>query len=208
MGYLKHVPRFLLVLILIGVIMAGIGQAYQEHAELIDLSRFSPRGKLLSIRDQLTGKEYRLHLYCTGDHKPHMPTVILINGAGDNSLIWSLVQPYISETYRVCSYDRAGYGWSDPGPGPRSAYQNANELHALLSEAGIEPGSPRFGNTLLTSILHIIPHKNSVEESLILLRVSVPNRITKSGNISRNHCTASTTALHLPQWSESAQQAG
>ena len=54
MGYLKHVPRFLSVLIAIGVIMAGIGQAYQEHAELIDLSRVSPRGKLFSIRDQLT----------------------------------------------------------------------------------------------------------------------------------------------------------
>ncbi len=52
---------------------------------------------------------------------------------------WSLVQPAIAEVTRVCSYDRAGFGWSDPGPMPRTAGRIAAELHLLLRNAGVPP---------------------------------------------------------------------
>jgi pimeloyl-ACP methyl ester carboxylesterase len=67
------------------------------------------------------------------------PTVVLASGAGGFSAEWSAVQPHLAQTTRVCAYDRAGLGWSEPGPGPRAPERIADELHTLLVNAG-EPG--------------------------------------------------------------------
>src|SRR6266487_3991761 len=64
------------------------------------------------------------------------PTVILESGIGDFSVEWSLVQPGTAGFARVCSYDRAGDGWSDVGPHPRTMHQIVLELHTLLNNAG------------------------------------------------------------------------
>ena len=77
---------------------------------------------------------YRMHLYCTGQGSP---TVILDAGLGFDSLIWANIQPELSKATRVCSYDRAGFGWSDPRPDPRDADHIVAELHGLLSAAAI-----------------------------------------------------------------------
>ena len=90
---------------------------------------YAPPGKLVDIGG------YRLHLNCTGKNGP---TVVLIAGAGDFSFDWGLVQPGVSRFARVCSYDRAGLAWSDPGPTPRTMAQDAYELHALLRAAGVK----------------------------------------------------------------------
>jgi pimeloyl-ACP methyl ester carboxylesterase len=81
---------------------------------------------------------WKLHLNCTGEVHPAQPTVILESGAGDFSVEWSLVQPKVAEFARVCSYDRAGDGWSELGPHPRTFHQIAYELHTLLANAGIK----------------------------------------------------------------------
>ena len=92
-------------------------------------SQPTPPGKLIDLGG------YRLHLNCTGNKGP---TVVLIAGAGDFSFDWSLVQPNIAQFARVCSYDRAGFAWSDPGPIPRTMKQEAFELHTLLNAAHIK----------------------------------------------------------------------
>ena len=79
---------------------------------------------------------YRLHLHCTGTGRP---TVVLAAGLGDYSIDWGLVQPRVARFTRVCSYDRAGYAWSDPDPRPRSLQRAVDELQALLTNAEI-PG--------------------------------------------------------------------
>jgi pimeloyl-ACP methyl ester carboxylesterase len=56
---------------------------------------------------------------------------------GDFSVEWSLVQPGVAKSARVCSYDRGGDGWSDMGPHPRTFHQIVYELHTLLDKAGI-----------------------------------------------------------------------
>ena len=89
-----------------------------------------PPGKLVDVGG------WRLHLNCTGNNKKSRPTVVLESGAGDFSFDWSLVQPGISRFTRVCSYDRAGNAWSDPGPRPRTMKQLAYELHMALMRAG------------------------------------------------------------------------
>jgi pimeloyl-ACP methyl ester carboxylesterase len=100
---------------------------------------FTPPGKLVDIGG------YRLHLNCTGKNGP---TVVLIAGSGDFSFDWSLVQPDISRFARVCSYDRAGLAWSDPGPTPRTMRQDAYELHTLLRAAGIKAPYVLVGHSI------------------------------------------------------------
>ncbi len=78
----------------------------------------------------------RLNIICTGRGSP---TVILEAGLVADSAAWRLVQPAISRRTRVCSYDRAGLGFSDPASSPRDAEAIVHDLHALLRGAGIAP---------------------------------------------------------------------
>jgi pimeloyl-ACP methyl ester carboxylesterase len=78
---------------------------------------------------------YEMYLHCMGTGTP---TVILEAGYDDVAETWSLVQPEVARFTRVCAYDRAGLGQSDPGPEPRSSLQMVKELHTLLNKAGIE----------------------------------------------------------------------
>lgn len=78
----------------------------------------------------------RLNIVCTGKGSP---TVILEAGLLADSSAWRFVQPAISRTTRVCSYDRAGLGFSDPAGPPRDAAAIVRDLRALLRRAGIAP---------------------------------------------------------------------
>jgi pimeloyl-ACP methyl ester carboxylesterase len=90
----------------------------------------APPGTLVDIGGQ------RLHLNCTGTGSP---TVLLESGTGDISVIWSLVQPGVSTLTRVCSYDRGGYAWSEPGTRPRTFAQLVLEFHTALEKLHIGP---------------------------------------------------------------------
>jgi pimeloyl-ACP methyl ester carboxylesterase len=92
-----------------------------------------PPGKLVDVGG------WRLHLNCTGTRREGTPLVILEPGIGSFSVEWSLVQPQVAKTTRVCSYDRAGDGWSEMGPHPRTFKQIVYELHTLLERAGERP---------------------------------------------------------------------
>jgi pimeloyl-ACP methyl ester carboxylesterase len=74
----------------------------------------------------------RLNLYCTGNGNP---TVVFDSGWGDWAPIWAVVQPQVAAWTRACSYDRAGAGFSDAGPMPRTSVQIAGELHGALRNA-------------------------------------------------------------------------
>lgn len=78
---------------------------------------------------------HAMHIDCMGRGSP---TIVLESGLGDDGLVWGGVQPTLAKTTRVCSYDRAGYGWSDAVAPPRDADHIAMELHGLLAAAGIE----------------------------------------------------------------------
>jgi len=111
------------------ITLAGAGAFYQAVSTARDKQRFPPPGEMIDVDDG-----YSLHLNCSGKGSP---TVILEAALGGTSLDWSLVQPKIAEFTRVCSYDRAGYGWSDAGATPRTSEQIVKELKALLTKAGI-----------------------------------------------------------------------
>lgn len=112
------------------ILLALAGASYQAIATRLDARRFPENGRLVDVGG------YRLMLNCTGAGSP---TVILEAGWGDVSVEWRAVQPEIAKFARVCSYDRAGYGGSDPGSMPRTSLQIARGLHALLRNAGEMP---------------------------------------------------------------------
>jgi pimeloyl-ACP methyl ester carboxylesterase len=76
---------------------------------------------------------HRLHFHCTGKGSP---TVVIEGGFDEFSFDWVFVQPALSATNRVCTYDRAGYAWSDTGPKPRTLAQLNLELHDALAKLG------------------------------------------------------------------------
>jgi pimeloyl-ACP methyl ester carboxylesterase len=91
---------------------------------------YPPPGQMISVDG------HKLMLYCMGSGSP---TVVLEAGLGIGWEGWQTVIPQLSAFTRVCVYDRAGYGWSEPGPPPRTALEAALELHRLLAHGGI-PG--------------------------------------------------------------------
>ena len=107
-----------------------VGYIYESIAEASDDRTYPPPGQLVDVGG------YRLHLNCTGSGSP---TVVIDAGHADSSASWGWVQPEVARTTRVCTYDRAGMGWSEASPYPRTARQFAKELHTLLANAN-EPG--------------------------------------------------------------------
>jgi pimeloyl-ACP methyl ester carboxylesterase len=101
-----------------------------------------PPGELVDIGSN------RLHILCQGQARPGVPTVILESGIWGCSLDWQLVQPEIARFTQVCSYDRAGYGWSERGPQPRTIQQLVIELKALLTKKGLQPPFIFVGHSL------------------------------------------------------------
>jgi pimeloyl-ACP methyl ester carboxylesterase len=123
--------RIALWLIFGTLALATIGASYQAISTQVDKRAYPPPGQLIDVGG------YQMHLYCTGENVDESPTVILENGLGSISSAWALVQPEIAKATRVCSYDRAGMGWSDSSPQPRDAQHIVTELHTLLQKAQI-----------------------------------------------------------------------
>jgi pimeloyl-ACP methyl ester carboxylesterase len=109
--------------------LSAIGATYQAVATEIDKRTYPPPGELVDVNGHL------MHIDCIGEGAP---TVILESGLGTMSADWANVQPQVAKTTRVCSYDRAGTGWSEIGPKPRDPRQISSELHTLLGKAGID----------------------------------------------------------------------
>lgn len=88
---------------------------------------------------------FRMHLYCVGHGSP---AVILDSGLSDTWLHWYKVQPQVARFTQVCSYDRAGLGWSEPSPRPRTSRVIAEELHVLLKKAHVPPPFVLVGHSM------------------------------------------------------------
>ena len=124
----------------ISAISLFAGILYQAVSQIIEQRKYSPQGKLFEIGG------FRLHLNCVGRGTP---TVVMDAGGGASSITWGLVPSEIAKFTRVCVYDRAGLGWSDPNLRiPRTSQQSVDELHALLTKAEIEPPYILVGHSL------------------------------------------------------------
>lgn len=116
-------------LLALPLLAGGSGAIYQRIATDRDLAATPPPGRMLDVGG------HRLHIWCMGSGSP---TVILESGLGGSAFTWAPVQRRVAELTQVCSYDRAGLGYSDEGPAPRTSARIAEELARLLDGADVE----------------------------------------------------------------------
>lgn len=118
-------------------------------------SNREPRNEFINLGQR------RLYVSRAGDGRP---IVILEGGLGSTSHTWALVQPSIAQFTSVCSYDRAGLGRSDPAVTPRTCQDMVNDLHTMLTLAGITPPYVLVGHSMggLIVRLYAAQHPDSV----------------------------------------------
>jgi pimeloyl-ACP methyl ester carboxylesterase len=126
----SHTRRWMLHPVFGALVLASLGGGYETAQESLDRAAYPMPGQLFDVG------EHRLHLNCTGTGSP---TVILEAGFGENSSSWAWIAPDVARDTRVCVYDRAGQGWSEPAGNPQDGVAVANDLHTLLDRAH-EPG--------------------------------------------------------------------
>ena len=125
----------LLIILGFGGAMGAAG-TWARHALIRD---FPPPGQLLDVGG------FQMHIHCLGSGSP---TIILDAGGNDFSIFWAPVQARLAEHNRVCSYDRAGLGWSQSSPAPRTTPVIVQELRQLLAAAQIEGPYLLVGHSL------------------------------------------------------------
>jgi pimeloyl-ACP methyl ester carboxylesterase len=126
---LNGLKRFFMGLLVFLFALSITGMIYQTAATEADKKNFPPPGNLIDVGG------FKMHIDCMGEGSP---TVILDALSGGFSSYWAWVQPEVAKQIRVCAYDRAGFGWSENDPEPESPQRTAQNLHTLLTNAGIE----------------------------------------------------------------------
>ena len=119
----------LAVVAVLALLLAASACLYHWLASRYERHRFPPPGELIDVGG------YRMHLHALGEGGP---TVLLDSALAGSSLSWSEIQPEVARFTKALSYDRAGFGWSDPSPHPRTLHHMTLELCELLSKADVE----------------------------------------------------------------------
>lgn len=112
------------------LVLVSLGGGYQTIGEAVDARTYPMPGQLIDVGG------HRLHLSCSGTGSP---TVVLEPGGGAMSSTMGWIVPTVARETRVCVYDRAGRGWSEPAEAPQDGVQIATDLHTLLQRGGV-PG--------------------------------------------------------------------
>ena len=136
------------------------GAAYQVLGVRRDRRRFPPLGKYVQL------STHRLHYQDMGEGGP---TVVLESGLMSTMLTWHGLQPELAKSTRVISYDRAGLGWSDPGPEPRSAERIVEELRDLLRRVEAPPPYVLVGHSFGGLTMHLFATRYSREVCGVVL---------------------------------------
>jgi pimeloyl-ACP methyl ester carboxylesterase len=168
--------RSLAALFLILVASPGLHAADRSTAPTPDpaLDAYAKPGTLVDIGGR------KLDLRCSGEGAP---TVLLEAGATADSLTWFKVQPPAARASKVCSYDRAGYGFSDDGPLPRDLDADAKDLAALIRSAHLATPLVLVGHSLGTNIVRRYAEMHPTDVAAIVLVDPPPQHI---GEFSRD----------------------
>ncbi len=191
-----------MVLLLIFVGIPCVGAVYQALGNASDARRFPQRGRLVQVGN------IKLNIECSGEA---LPTVILESAGAVTSRGWAKVQPEVAKFARVISYDRVGYGWSESGPEPRTAAQQAKELKALLDAAGEKGPYILVGHSLGGFVIRAFANAYPQDVAgMVLVDASHPDTIRKTTEVlsqeAREQYTAdnkllnSTTGKLLMLW--------
>ncbi len=151
---------WLRLVIVLSLSLILLGAIYESVAEAIDEQIYPPSGQMVDVGG------YHLHIHCTGRGSP---TVVIDAGWGDWSAKWGWVQPEVAKTTQICTYDRAGMGYSEAGSLPRNAKQFAKELHTLLHQANIQAPYVLVGHSLGGLSMRVFAHDYAAEVAGVVL---------------------------------------
>jgi pimeloyl-ACP methyl ester carboxylesterase len=157
---LRWIGRSLAAVVGLIAVLGLVGAIYESAAEAADVRAYPPLGQMVDVGG------YRLHINCVGTGSP---TVVIDAGWGDWSGGWSRVQPEAAKTTRVCTYDRAGMGYSEAGPLPRTAEQFVKELHTLLQHADIPGPYVLVGHSMGGAPVRVFAHTYAAEVAGVVL---------------------------------------
>jgi pimeloyl-ACP methyl ester carboxylesterase len=127
-GLRSRSRRWLLYPVIATLALAAIGGGQETVAEAMDATAYPMPGRLIDVGG------HRLHLHCTGSGSP---TVVLEPGGGGTSSSFGWIAPAVARNTRVCVYDCAGRGWSEPAADPQDGWQIAADLHTLLQRGNV-----------------------------------------------------------------------
>jgi pimeloyl-ACP methyl ester carboxylesterase len=144
--------------VLVFIVLAGA--TYQGVATALERRQFPYPGQLADVGG------HQLHLYCTGDGSP---TVLLEAPAAGMSAAWAWVQPAVAEETRVCSYDRAGLGWSEAGSRTFDPERVAAELEALVDRSGERPPFVIVGQGFGAALARLHAQRFGAEAAALVL---------------------------------------
>jgi pimeloyl-ACP methyl ester carboxylesterase len=177
----------LLLFIILVALLCLVGLRMKRELAL----KHPPPGQMIDVGG------YRLHIHCQGRERGDgTPTVVM--EAADFSLSWDSVQPEVARFARVCTYDRAGLGWSERGPAPRTAEQIVQELHTLLEGAGVEPPYVLVGHSKGGLFVRLYAHRYAGDVAGMVLvdaaheqqELRFPESITRLNQKSRKQTAA------------------
>jgi len=121
--------------------------------------------------------DHRIYYHCLGEGSP---TVLIDTGIGDASANWIPIQEKLSTQTKVCIYDRAGYGMSDPGPGPRTSSLIVEELYTMLKSAGITGPYILVGHSYGGFTAQLFAKKHTDETAgIVLVDSSHPQQVDR-----------------------------
>jgi len=162
--------RWVLYPVVAAIVVGSVGGAYATVTRGQDRSNYPMPGALYDVGG------HRLHLYCVGSGSP---TVVLENGLGGLSVVWSRITEQVSATTRVCAYDRAGQGWSDDVDRPQDGHEVARDLHTLLQRAGESGPYVIVGHSAggVYSMIYAADYPNDVA-GMVLLDSMTPYQFT------------------------------
>ena len=150
---------------------AAIAGGYETVRESLDRRAHRMRGQLVDVGD---GR--RMYLNCAGSGRP---TVVLVPGYGSTSAIWGWIAPDVVRDTRVCVFDRAGRGWSDPAPSQQDGIALATDLNALLTSAHETPpyvlAGHSFGGLYVRAFAARYPNQTA---GVVLLDSTDPRQFT------------------------------
>lgn len=177
-----------IVVLLLGLML--FGAIYESMAEVADQRSYPPPGRMVDVGG------YRLHINCSGTGSP---TVVIEAGWGDWSAMWTRVQPEVAKTTRVCTYDRAGMGYSEAGPLPRSAAQFAQELHTLLHQANIPGPYVLVGHSLGGLPVRVFVHDYAAEVAgVVLIESMSPAQFLQSPMNAKSQTASQSWGFSIP----------
>lgn len=159
-----RVGRLAWILGLWPVTALGLGALYQAVGSASDAARYPPPGQRFDVNG------LHLHVWCSGPQPVAGPRVVLESGLGAPGLLWIRVQTALADAgIRVCSYDRPGYGWSDPAGEPWTPEQQADSLRTLLAAAGEAPPYVLVGHSLGGILIREFAQRHPAETAGLVL---------------------------------------